>query len=377
MHGRRPGFTLVELVASMGIMTLLMGAMTSAIVIATHAIPNNTDPEQQNRKAMEVVEQIASELFYATTVTEATARSVTFTVADRGHGASGPEEIRYEWSGTPGDPLTRQYNNGTVCTVCEGVEQLTFTFERRCVELSGLPRVMLAVVDPAALSAQESARKSLLETYGFPVQTVSENSTTDAWDAAMSSSDILYIVDELNSLKMNFLIPRTTIGIANEDTDLFAEIGVAMNGSFDNGTDLTILDNTHDITSVFSTGALQVFSVGANFAITMSALSAGTQGLGSTRGGYDSLLVIDVGGEMNGGGTANARRVCLPWAGLRDFDFSNVNSDGRTIMRRAIVWASAPVVYSGARIALQPLANSASVVETQTQFFTKPRANGS
>jgi hypothetical protein len=53
-----------------------------------------------------------------------------------------------------------------------------------------------------------------------------------------------------------------------------------------------------------------------------------------------ALAVIDIGGELAGGDTAAGRRVQLPW-GDSTFGFTALNSDGKTIMRRAIEWAAA------------------------------------
>ena len=89
-HSLRRGFTLVELAASMTILTILMGAMTSTILIASHALPDSEDPAAKKMEAMDVVDQIAGELFYATSITEATVNSVTFTVA-------APAEAQVDW----------------------------------------------------------------------------------------------------------------------------------------------------------------------------------------------------------------------------------------------------------------------------------------
>jgi hypothetical protein len=53
-----------------------------------------------------------------------------------------------------------------------------------------------------------------------------------------------------------------------------------------------------------------------------------------------ALAVINIGGEIAGGGTAAGRRVQLPW-GDSDFSFNALNNDGKTIMKRAIEWAAA------------------------------------
>ena len=63
------------------------------------------------------------ELNYALSFTERPVNVVEFTVADR-DGDESPEFIRYAWSGTPGDPLTRQYNGGTIAELVRDVHLL-------------------------------------------------------------------------------------------------------------------------------------------------------------------------------------------------------------------------------------------------------------
>ena len=103
-------YTLAELIVSVAIMAVLVGGMASAILIAGHALPDDENPSEKLVKATNIVDRIAGELLYATSIAEVTANAVTFTVADRNHGDPGPETIRYDWSGTAGDPLSRQYN---------------------------------------------------------------------------------------------------------------------------------------------------------------------------------------------------------------------------------------------------------------------------
>ncbi|MBN2129397.1 MAG: hypothetical protein JW741_07865, partial [Sedimentisphaerales bacterium] len=49
-------------------------------------------------------------------------------VADRNNDDV-PETIRYEWSGAPGDPLTRQYNGGAVVEIVGNVERLDLAYD--------------------------------------------------------------------------------------------------------------------------------------------------------------------------------------------------------------------------------------------------------
>jgi type II secretory pathway pseudopilin PulG len=108
---RRGGFTLAELVVSLGVMTILLGAMGSALFIATQALPDGNSTLEAVARGGSALDQIASELHTAVGVSSATSTAIEFSVPDRDGGGT-PETIRYAWSGTPGDALTRQYNGG-------------------------------------------------------------------------------------------------------------------------------------------------------------------------------------------------------------------------------------------------------------------------
>ena len=118
------GFSLVELVTSLAIISILMVAMGSAIVIAARGLPDPNSPFAQKVDAAQVVGQLANEVAYAMSVTEADATTIEF-VVDR-NGA--PIMIRYDWDGDPGDPLIRVYNDGAEVTVIENVQDFNLTY---------------------------------------------------------------------------------------------------------------------------------------------------------------------------------------------------------------------------------------------------------
>lgn len=115
---KRRGFTLVELVMSVAITTVLLGGIMSSILLASHAVPNGENASRQAVRSGDIVARIAHELYTAQSFSERLDNAVEFTVPDRDGDAS-PEIIRYAWSGTEGDPLTRQYNGGTAVNVAE------------------------------------------------------------------------------------------------------------------------------------------------------------------------------------------------------------------------------------------------------------------
>jgi prepilin-type N-terminal cleavage/methylation domain-containing protein len=128
LHTHR-GFTLVELVVSLAIMSILLTAIGSAIVLAGAAIPWDDDPGRPADAALEVAHDMTAELHFALSFAERTKWVVDFTVPSRDADAV-PETIRYQWSGTPGDPLTRRYNGGPAVTVIDSVHDFTLVYEK-------------------------------------------------------------------------------------------------------------------------------------------------------------------------------------------------------------------------------------------------------
>lgn len=127
---RSAAFTLIEMIASLIIMSILMVAMGGALMMSSQAVPDADNRTMRIAQAADVLDQITSELTYAIAVTEMTATAVTFTVADRDADSS-PETIRYAWSGDAGDPLTRQYKGGTIVEIAQNVEEFELDYITR------------------------------------------------------------------------------------------------------------------------------------------------------------------------------------------------------------------------------------------------------
>src|SRR5204863_7821388 len=77
---RAGGFSLVELAVSLAVISLILIGVGSSIVIAAKAMPSSSGPNYTTVTANSAIDQLAAELRLATTVTEATATGVTFTV---------------------------------------------------------------------------------------------------------------------------------------------------------------------------------------------------------------------------------------------------------------------------------------------------------
>ena len=120
-HGHS-GFTLMELMISLSVMSIIMVGMGSVLLVASHALPDANRITSRLNLASRVVNQMTEELQEARHIVEQTATAVTFTVPDR-NGDGSPERIRYAWSGTAGAPLTREYNDSNAIPVLTDVNE--------------------------------------------------------------------------------------------------------------------------------------------------------------------------------------------------------------------------------------------------------------
>ncbi len=162
--GRARAVTLAELLVSSAAGAVLLGGLTSAMVVATHALPESAGPD--GAAVAGAVGGLTSELWCATAVPSATARTITFSVPDRDNDGA-DEWIEYSWSGTDGDPLERRYNGGGPVQVLAAVHEFQLRWDVTVVshEEPGAPHVSaeveLASFNPFTNVAETPVRNDL------------------------------------------------------------------------------------------------------------------------------------------------------------------------------------------------------------------------
>ena len=347
---RAPAFTLVELVLSLAVMSVLLGGMASVVLLASHALPNTDSADIDADAAQTALQMMLADLPTATALLVADPNAVEFTVPDRGHGSPGPELIRYEWSGSADDPLTRTYNSGIPATICQSVTGLRLTYLRRIGTLLGPPKVLLVTDNPP--STRVLAKRDLIESWGFSTEMIAAAVSTEELNAACDRADVVYMTYELVN---DFLELISKLGDGTDANGArgyvvecpltYSSFGLA---SFyqilDSSADtITITDNTHPITNGFALGDLQICASAQPLVQANGTYAPGLQWL-AERSSKPSLAVAEFGAEVLNGHAA-ARRVKLPWA-RSGMNIENLNDDGRAILRRSLVWAAAPVCFS-------------------------------
>ena len=124
------GFSLVEMVAALAIVAVLITAIASAAMMVRQAIPRPNDPLLAAMDASDALDAAAADVLSALYVLDRSATGLTLVVPDR-TGDGEPDSIRYAWSGTPGDPLTRSLNGGEATPVVAQVQSFGIAYGTR------------------------------------------------------------------------------------------------------------------------------------------------------------------------------------------------------------------------------------------------------
>lgn len=355
---RRAGYTLIELLVSSAAATILMAGMTSSIYIASQVYERSGSTSADRADASDVLEVLTDDLGEALSFSEKTDKAITFTVPDRS-GDSLPETLRYAWSGVSGDPLTYEFNGSPAYEVAYDVQNFNLTSLTRFMVAPpaavGDPSPMILFVSTGTMilgpwgepisfqNPQDADRISLIESFGYTVTSIEAIATQAEFDTALADAVSAYVSTNVDSTTLGKKLNNATVGVVNEEGELVDELGFAGDKLFKDRQDIEIIDNTHYVTSPFALGQLTFVNSTQSVHMLNSGTAPGLVPLAATLNTgsqYDtSLAVIATGDDLYGGGTAAGRRVELPWGG-GSFDINALNSDGQSIMRRAIEWAA-------------------------------------
>jgi hypothetical protein len=198
----------------------------------------------------------------------------------------------------------------------------------------------LVVPDAAILSAQDTVKKTLIESWNFAVTLISATATQDDFNAAVATSDVAYVSEEITSSDLGTKLRSAAIGVVIEEQAITDEFGMASGNTTFMQDSVDVIDNSHFITSPFSLGVVaftdSLQDVGGLSGTPAPGLGVLAQLPSSSTG---TLTFIETGGALFDTGTAAGRRVKLPWGG-NDFDINTLTTDGQIIMERAIRWGA-------------------------------------
>lgn len=380
---RRSAFTLIELVIALGVMTVLIGGMASAVLVASKAMPAPESLASRTNQGEGLAADIGADLAIAVRIVSMEAKAVTFEVPDRGYGAVGPETLAYSWSGTPGDPLTRSVNGAAPVTLAEDVHHFSLECVSGTSPLARTPGVLLVVdkledadgADDIMALKEDALRRQLVESWGFSVTLIEDSAPLTQYRSAYAVADVMYVSCQIGDGDLSSDKPlNIPIGIVNEHGGLYDELGIAGGDSSGNDDTLIFLTETsHEITRAFAPGWLEITgSIFKPLALN-DTLAPDVEILASTGSNPRTLGVLDAGARAIASGRALGRRVKLPWGDPGSFTITELNDDGRALLRRSLVWAAAPVVVGEAVVRLQIGSDAGGRVETSVILLNQPR----
>jgi hypothetical protein len=159
----RRGYTLVELLMASAASTALIGGLASAMFVASRALDPSQGAAARRTAADRAAAALLSDAQHALRLTERTATALTFAVPDR-TGDNQPETLRYAWSGTAGDPLTRSLNGGAALPIASDIRSLTFAADERVINADNvtIPKnVPWPVVQNTQVAVRDTAGTSV------------------------------------------------------------------------------------------------------------------------------------------------------------------------------------------------------------------------
>ena len=207
--------------------------------------------------------------------------------------------------------------------------------------------LLFVVADPLSLDADDSAKRTQFENWGFTVNLIDDASTQSEFDSATADNDVVFISESIDTSVLSTELVNTTTGVVLEEHNLSDEFDLINNtGQFD-FTDLSVVDDSHYITETLGLGTFNLFTSPQQGTYVAGGQTAnGLQFLGSW-GTSETLGAIDTGAALIGGAAAPGRRVFLPWGGSLGVDTSLFTADAWTLLQRSLIWAAGADVVEG------------------------------
>jgi len=296
----------------------------------------------QRAEADQVLDKFVADVEHAISFSERTANAVTFTVPDRdGNGL--PDTIRYAWSGTPGDPLTYEYNGSVAEKIAVDVHNFNLASMTRLMIAPVIPpagggnKLLFVVADPVSLNTKEAGRQALIEGWGYTVTLIDDGDSQANFDTAAADNDVVYVSGTISGGSLADKLTGSTTNIVSEFPGKLDNFGFCDNTSkVVNTANFPYSDASHYISSPFSGNQIDVFTLSLNMSAPSGNLAADLQNVAGTTNNV-ALAALEIGAVRYDSTLSPGRRVHLPFAAA---ETTQLTADGQTIMQRAIEWAA-------------------------------------
>ncbi|MGD9166070.1 MAG: DUF2341 domain-containing protein, partial [Syntrophobacterales bacterium] len=198
--------------------------------------------------------------------------------------------------------------------------------------------VMVTTDGTTTTDADDNGKRALFESWGWTVTAIADDAAQGTYDTAAANNDVMYISESCASSAVGTKAALLDIGIVNEENYTWDQMRFTATADQDlNHTTILISDNSHYITSPFSTGNMMIYGSADGIGNMVAGLASGGQLLATENNtGSPTLFVFETGAALTSG-TAPNRRVGIPTSYST---FTNWNADVKTIVQRSLDWAS-------------------------------------
>jgi len=211
-----------------------------------------------------------------------------------------------------------------------------------CEARAAVGTVLLVVSNSANLSTNETAKKTLIEGWGYTTSLISASSSQSTFDSSVRAASVAYVCESASSGSLGSKLASTPIGVVFEQMGSSSAFGCSSATSALTDTKLNITNTTHYITSAFASGNVTIANATQPMWKLTGTLSGGLTTLAKdTLTSTPALTVIDWTGSLTPSGSATGRRVTLPFGA--GFDMTQITSSGKTLIQRSIEWCLLPV----------------------------------
>jgi hypothetical protein len=208
--------------------------------------------------------------------------------------------------------------------------------------LSGQPAAALTLVlvtnNNGSLTAEETARRTQFQNWGYVVTTLWDGAAQATYDSAMAAAHVVFVPEESSAADVGYKLRNAAIGVVLEDLQLDAEMGLSSTDSTSSSqTNMTIVD------PAYGTGSVVIFSSAQPATVMQGTFAVGLHTVGVNGSSQKMLTLMDPGTPLantySGNSVAAGRRLRLPWGGDA-FVFSALNATGLAILQQGVAWAA-------------------------------------
>ncbi|MDJ0917710.1 MAG: DNRLRE domain-containing protein [Woeseiaceae bacterium] len=264
--------------------------------------------------------------------------------------ASGNNEKKY--TSSDDDAAPDEHPSLTITYACE--------CGTVCVQPQGSGRIKMVISNYFDPHPDDWYKWSLFRSWGYDVDFIDDSADGYFFDIGLTGGNVIYVSATVSASTLGRNIEDAWLGVVSEEAGLTDDMGFTTGSTQPVGQTVTVADNSHFITAVFPTGALDVFDEAMQGATTSGTMAPDANVL-ATWNGEGAIVALEKGAQNNLGNPATSRRVQLPLGDAGNINLDYVSHNGWVAVQRAIAWAMGPSAATGAIPLLMVVADDSNL----------------